>query len=137
MTVSGIRGVEPYLSYTDGAAALDWLTEVLGFTEVVRYLDENDAVAESEVLAGSTRVHVAGGRAAPPPAGIELIVVVDDVDAHHAQGVSKGVQADPPEDRPHAARTYSVRDPQGYTWTLWQPLSRDVELQPGCRGVRA
>ena len=124
MTVDGLRGVEPYLYYEDGTAALDWLTRVLGFREVVRYLDENGAVAEAELLAGSTRVHVAGGATAyweksgvQAPVGLELIVVA-------------------PQDKPYAARTYAVRDPQGYSWTFWQPLPADVELQPGWHEVR-
>lgn len=136
MTAIGLRGVEPYLYYEDGAAALDWLSRVFGFRVLVRYLDENGAVAESEMMVGATRVHVAGGSKVPAPAGINLIVVVDDVDAHHAHTVAAGCQAAPPVDQPYAARTYSVRDPQGYSWTFWQPLDRAVGLQPGWQEVR-
>ncbi|CAN5296995.1 glyoxalase [soil metagenome] len=136
MTTTGLRGVEPYLYYSDGAAALDWLTRVFGFRGSVRYLDQTGAVAEAEVMAGSTRVHVAGGCAAQAPAGIELIVVVDDVDTHRAATAAAGVEVPAPKDRPYAARTYSVRDPQGYRWTFWQPLPGDVQLQPGWREVR-
>lgn len=143
VTVDGLRGVEPYLYYEDGTAALDWLTRVLGFREVVRYLDENGAVAEAELLAGSIRVHVAGGATAyweksgvQAPVGLELIVVVEDVDAHHAATVAAGVEAEAPQDKPYAARTYAVRDPQGYSWTFWQPLPADVELQQGWHEVR-
>ncbi len=137
MTTGGLRGVEPYLYYPDGAAALDWLTRVFGFTELVRYLDESGAVAEAELLAGATRVHVGGSCEAHPPVGIELIVVVENVDAHHTATVTAGIDAPAPQDKPYAARTYSVRDPQGYSWTFWQPLPTDVELQPGWREVRA
>jgi uncharacterized glyoxalase superfamily protein PhnB len=110
---------------------------MFGFDEIVRYLDENGAVAEAELLAGATRVHVSGGGQAQAPAGILLVVVVDDVDAHHAATVAAGVEAPAPQDKPYAARTYSVRDPQGYQWTFWQPLRGDVQLQPGWREVRA
>jgi len=132
-----IEAIEPYLYYADGALAVDWLRRVVGFDEVARWLDGTGAVAEAELLAGSSRIHVSGGHPTVVPTGILLIVTVDDVDAHHAHTTAEGVPAAPPQDQPYGARTYSVRDPQGYEWSFWQRLPTGVALLPGWQEVRA
>jgi catechol 2,3-dioxygenase-like lactoylglutathione lyase family enzyme len=56
------------------------------------------------------------------PAGVSLLVEVDDVDAFHAQLTAHGLKAPAPEDRPWGARQFSVQDPDGVTVTLFSPV---------------
>jgi uncharacterized glyoxalase superfamily protein PhnB len=114
----GFLGLTPYLYYADAAGALDWLARVLGFTEVVRYLDETGRVAEAEMTAGPARIMMSGGHAAglDEGAGQMLILHVDDVDTHHARTRAAGVDVQPPRDMPYGPRTFTVIDPGGYRW---------------------
>jgi uncharacterized glyoxalase superfamily protein PhnB len=132
------RGFSPYIYYEDGAAAIDWLVASFGFREKVRYLDETGVVREAEMFAGDTLIMIHGAapgfwseQAAPAPVGQMSIVYVDDVDAHHARATAAGVEASGPTDQPYGARIYMVDDPEGHSWTFWQHLRDEVELQPG------
>lgn len=71
------------------------------------------------------------------PAGILLILYVDDVDAHWRQAQDAGATAPEPVDKPYAARVYSITDPGRYEWTIWQHLDREVSLEPGWQEIRA
>lgn len=61
-------------------------------------------------------------------------VAVDWLRAHTA---AEGVPAASPQDQTYGARTYSVRDPQGYEWSFWQRLPTGVAPLPGWQEVRA
>lgn len=137
------RGLAPYLFYEDAEAALEWLSRVLGFTERARYVDEEGVVREAEMTAGEAEIHMAGmgpghwdRSGVSGPIGQLVIVYVDDVDAHHARAIAAGAEAPAPEDKPYAARVYTVQDPGGNTWTMWQHLRDDVELAEGGQEIR-
>ena len=57
-----IIGVTPYLYYEDADAALNWLEEVLGFTNPVRWRDESGRVSEADIYAGPAMVSISGGK---------------------------------------------------------------------------
>ena len=64
------------LAYEDPAAAIGWLTEAVGFQErEQRYVMDDGTIAHAEVDVGDPWV-VDG-----------LLVLVDDVEAHHARAV--------------------------------------------------
>lgn len=117
-----IKTAGPYLYYPDAAAALEWLSRVFGFREIVRYVDETDSVQEAEIAAGDTVIMMAGGREATPDEGkgLLMIVHVDDVQAQHKRVVEAGVNAKPPQEKPWGPITFAVRDPWGYQWDFWQ-----------------
>lgn len=135
------RGFSPYLYYPDAAAALDWLSDMFGFAEKVRFLDGDGVVREAEMSAGDTVIMLHGSgpndEPSPTPAGHMCIVYVDDVDAHHARAVAAGLDAPEPADQPYGARLYIVTDPGGHEWTFWQTTSDTVALQPGWREIRS
>jgi uncharacterized glyoxalase superfamily protein PhnB len=137
-TSETIQGLTPYLYYADAGAALDWLSRVFGFEEIVRYVDDEGAVRESEMRVGASTVQLCGH--APDPGhgeGLLLIVHVDDVDAQHARVVAAGVEAAEPEQQPYGPRTFGVTDPWGYTWSFWQHVHDYVEGPGGLREIRA
>jgi uncharacterized glyoxalase superfamily protein PhnB len=134
-----IKGVSPYLYYPDGAAALEWLSRVFGFREIVRYADEQDRVQEAEFSAGDSTIMMAGGREPQPGEGkgLLLIVHVDDIQAQHKRVTAASVQANPPQTKPWGPITFAVRDPWGYTWDFWQRGKPFVQGTGGLREIRA
>lgn len=113
-------GVSPYLYYADGAAALDWMERVFGFGPSKRDLNDDDTVAEAEIIVGPSQVHVCGR--APDGDHRELVIVgVDDVDALYER-VSAELDdpLDPPKDSGYGPRVLAVDDPWGYHWYFWQ-----------------
>jgi uncharacterized glyoxalase superfamily protein PhnB len=134
-----IQGLTPYLYYADAGAALDWLSRVFGFEEVVRYVDDDGVVRESEMRVGGTTVQLSGGHepGSGHGEGLWIIVHVDDVDAQHARVVAAGVDAPEPEQKPYGPRTFTVTDPWGYHWDFWQPVHDYVQGPGGLREIRA
>ena len=59
---------------------------------------------------------------------VGIVVFVDDVDAHHAHTVSAGVDAPAPRDMDWGARSYYVKDPEGYGWSFLRRLEPTGEL---------
>lgn len=49
----------PMLSYENGAAAMDWLCRVFGFTEKTRWLDEHGTLTHGELTIGNSMVMLA------------------------------------------------------------------------------
>jgi uncharacterized glyoxalase superfamily protein PhnB len=112
--------VMPVLVYEDVEAAIEWICAAFGFRERWRagghraQLGYRDGTA---VLADATYGRVAGG-------GTEVLVRVEDVDAHHAQAVAHGAEiARPPADHPYGERQYTAVDPGGNRWTFSQSIA--------------
>ena len=49
----------PFLTYEDGIAALEWLTEVFGFTETARFTSSNGRLSRGEMSIGDGLVMLA------------------------------------------------------------------------------
>jgi len=49
--------------------------------------------------------------------------LVDDSDAMYEQVKAAGIEPNPPEDKPFGVRSFSVRDPEGYSWGFMRRLS--------------
>jgi uncharacterized glyoxalase superfamily protein PhnB len=54
-------------------------------------------------------------------------VWVDDVDAVHARVVAAGIAADAPEDKDYDVRSFSVKDPEGYSWGFMKRIGIDYK----------
>ncbi|WP_407564124.1 VOC family protein [Streptomyces sp. 184] len=118
--------VFPTLLYRDAKAAVQLLTEGLGFREVALYETEDGTVAHAELAQGNGLVMLGskgtGSRfdeavGAGGPTGV--YVVVDDVDAHHRHAVGHGVEIlMPPTDQDYGSRDYMARDHEGNVWSF-------------------
>jgi uncharacterized glyoxalase superfamily protein PhnB len=119
--------VIPVLTYPEVRAAVDWLVEVLGFTERVRIGPNHRA--QLSFGAGSLIVaDAAHGRAAPSDDGVAQAVMlrVDDLAGIHERvRQAGGTIAAEPQDFEYGERQSSFVDPWGHRWTLTQTL-RDV-----------
>lgn len=126
----------PMIAYEDPAAAIDWLTEAFGFRERgERYASEDGTIGHAELeLDGqvvmlarpspdyqSPKTHRATCEAAArwldnPWVVDGLLVLVDDLDAHHARAVGAGANViRPPEEGPDG-RLYTAEDLEGHRW---------------------
>lgn len=132
----GFPRVVPELAYRDVGAALDWLSTVFGFRELLRHTLPDGRVSHADLrTAGGGVVMLTGsqGELRSPADGahacVKVIVFVDDVDEHFAAVEAAGAAAlQRPADKPWGLRQYLVRDPEGHLWEFSQHV-RDVPAQ--------
>src|SRR5437588_8239936 len=90
--------VYPTVRYRDAPAAIRFLTDAFGLTEVSVMPGENGTVAHAELGWGSGIVMLGSARNGPDGqlgAGLGpvwLYLVVDDPDAHHARAAAAGAE---------------------------------------------
>ena len=115
----------PYLYYEDGVAAMDYLTQSLGFEELQRVFREDGSFMHGEVGYQDNRVMLGtpvdeDGNARKLHGTWRtccVMCLVDDVDAHYERAKKAGANiTGEPEDRPYGDRVYSVSDPEGHDW---------------------
>ena len=115
------------LVYRDLETAFDFLTDVFGLGpgELTRDPDGNIVHGELEVGSGTLWMHpeAAGfGLASPKTLGGasgSMVVLVDDVDAHHARASAAGASVTyEPVDMPYGYREYGVHDSEGHLWSF-------------------
>lgn len=120
----------PVFRYTDCTAAVEFLTDVFGFTPGNIYRDEAGNVVHAELSFGHGAIMIgpvadtAFGKfmRQPKEAGgitASFFVVVNDPDAHFARSQAAGFEILLPlRDESYGSREYSVRDPEGHIWTF-------------------
>ena len=135
--------IVPFIAYEDAAAAIDWLTRAFGFREntAARHMD-GDTVTHAEMDVGdgsvvylstpspdyeSPKRHretcAAAARWSDNPWVIDgHLVLVDDVNAHHARAHEAGAPIIRGPDDVEAAgtRLYSAEDLEGHRWMFAQ-----------------
>jgi uncharacterized glyoxalase superfamily protein PhnB len=131
----GFPRVVPELVYQDVAAALNWLSRVFGFREILRHTLDNGQVGHADMDSGRGGVVMltsARGELRSPGDGHackKVIVFVDDLDRHFAAVEEAGVETlHGPTDKPWGLRQYLVKDPEGHMWEFSQHM-RDVSVQ--------
>jgi uncharacterized glyoxalase superfamily protein PhnB len=121
----------PYLAYRDAPAAIDLLCRAFGFEEKFRMKMDDGRIGHCELtLLGNTLMLATAfpefGLVSPtdlPALPCQIMVVVDDVDAHHERARAAGVTiAAAPADQPHGSRIYRAVDGEGHRWIFSQPI---------------
>lgn len=123
--------VIPALRYRNAPAAIEWLCGVIGFSRHAVYEGENGTVAHAQltlnggmIMLGSAKDDEQSHRFKSPDEldGVEtrsVYIVVTDVDAVHARAVSAGAEVIRPlQDTSYGSREFSVRDPEGHSWSI-------------------
>jgi uncharacterized glyoxalase superfamily protein PhnB len=109
--------VIPVLAYPDVTEAVEWLCETFGFSERWRAGSHRAQLAIGDAAVAVTE----GGSGSD---GANVMVRVDDVDAHYARASERGAQVSgPPADHPYGERQYTAVDPGGHTWTFSQSIA--------------
>lgn len=132
--------IVPMIAYGDTAAAIDWLTEAFGFSEHGRrYVMDDGTVGHAELeLDGELvmlatpsldyqgpkrhrQVCEAADRWLDNPWVVDgVLVLVDDLDAHHERAVAAGASVIRPLEEGPAGRLYTAEDPEGHRWMFQQ-----------------
>jgi len=127
--------IVPSLVYEDTNKAIDWLCDVFGFMEVIRWGPDESPSAQLAIGDGAVFVngpHVGhsptDGLAFRAPHDHELsqpiMVEVDDVDAHYEHAERRGAQnLLPLKTHPFGERQYSAQDLGGHLWTFTQSVA--------------
>jgi uncharacterized glyoxalase superfamily protein PhnB len=122
--------IVPYLLYEDVVSALDFLAVAFGFREEMRYVGPDGIVTHAEMRYGADAIMMGapgGGYQGPHRHGLisqEVLVFVDDVDAHYARAAGAGATIlDEPADQEYGDRRYRAGDPEGHRWSFHQHLT--------------
>ena len=120
--------VIPCLSYRDAPAAIAWLKEAFGFTEIMVVPGPDDTIAHAQLAFDGGMVMVSSIRddelKMQTPCDLggvtqSIYIVVKDTDAHYARAVEAGAEiVRELEDTPYGSRDYSARDPEGHLWNF-------------------
>ncbi|KJV08747.1 glyoxalase [Elstera litoralis] len=119
------------LRYANPERALEFLVAGFGFAEHTVYRGDAGAIVHAELRFGDDilmfgpdiETPFANFMILPEKAGGRntqtIYVIVDDVDAHHAQAVAAGAEIVMPlVDTGYGGRGYSARDPGGHVWSF-------------------
>lgn len=119
------------LRYQDAKAAIAFLKDAFGFTEIAVHEGEDGSVQHAElsygngmVMLGSTRPETEYGRSTKNLGPTSVYVVVENADAHHRQAVARGADVVLSlRDEDYGSRDYTARDTEGNLWTFgtYQP----------------
>ena len=130
--MTGSQRTISLLVYEDIEATHEFLVSAFGFEGGRLDRDREGQLVHGEVHAGDEviwlhRVTAEHGLASPrsqEAASGGVVVMVDDVDAHHEHARAGGAQIDyEPTDQPYGLREYAARDPEGGRWFFETPLS--------------
>ena len=122
-----LTGLAPVLLVPDVEAALEHYRDLLGF-EVEPHVDGGEAIY-GYATRDRCNLHLALCADGPrpndevSPTMFDVYLWVDDVEALHAEFVSRGADViHPPTDRPYGLREIRVRDLNGYVLGIGAPL---------------
>lgn len=123
--------VTPGLLYHDAPAAIDWLCRVFGFEKRLVVPGEGGRIAHAHLAFGNGGIMLGSAEDYPFPrmcrsprevggvGTVEVIVQVDEVDAHFRHAVAQGADILVPiENKPYGGRGYTCRDPEGHVWAF-------------------
>ena len=126
--------IVPMLVYDDAPGAIEFLQKAFGFEEQYRLDMPDGRIGHAELRLGDGVVTLAstyrelGLSAAKdlPALHCQLLVYVDDVDAHHARAFAAGATIlGEPADQDYGDRNYRAIDPEGQRW-IFATHVRDV-----------
>ncbi|WP_062226691.1 VOC family protein [Aureimonas frigidaquae] len=125
-----VSRIIPTLRYRDVDTAIDWLTEVVGFTAEMVMEDEDGLVSHAELtldggmlMLGSLRDDALGSlQITPDEAGgvtQSTYIVIRDADALFQRISASGAEIVLPlRDEPYGSREFSCRDFEGHVWNF-------------------
>ena len=138
---TGAQRTIAVLAYADLEAAHDYLVDVFSLQAGGVHRDADGRAVHGEVHAADGSAiwlhRVAPEHGLASPAEVEratggVVVIVDDVDAHHEHAASAGARIDyTPTDQPYGLREYAARDLEGGRWYFAAPLADESQTAAG------
>jgi len=123
--------VVPLLVYRDIERAHEFLVRAFGFEPGIIERSEAGNVVHGEVFTNGQIIwlhrvmpdHGWSSEESSVVSTSELVVRVDDVDAHFERARAAGAQVEyGPQDQPYGVREYGARDVEGRRWAFVTPL---------------
>jgi PhnB protein len=123
----GYPRVTPYLIVSDGAAAIDFYTSILGATERMRMGGPDGKVGHAEIEIGESLIMLADehpemGARGPKTIGgtpVFIHVYVEDADRVFESAIEAGATSlQPMEEKFYGDRSGSFEDPFGHHWNV-------------------
>ena len=121
--------IVPILVYADVEQAIEFLVNVLGFTEHLRAHGADGRVNHAQLTFADAAVIIGregGPFKTPPPGPVSHIVhvAVADVDEHFRKASAAGANVlQRPHDMPFGVRQYTIQDAAGHWWTFSQNIA--------------
>jgi len=126
-----IPSVTPGLLYHNAPKAIEWLCRTFGFEKRTVIPGEHSLIVHAHLTFGNGGIMLSSAEAygfpdmctTPCKVGgvgtVEIIVYVDDPDAHYHRAFAEGAEIIIPiEDKPYGGRGYSCRDIEGHVWAF-------------------
>ena len=122
--------IMPTLRYRNAPAAIDWLCQVFGFERHAVYANPDGTIGHAELTLGGGMIMLGSvkddeygrGFKSPIELGVETrsaFIVVPDADEVYARAQAAGaVVVRPLKDTDYGSREFSVKDPDGHTWSV-------------------
>ena len=112
------KGIVPYLFFDDAEQALRWYSDVFGFVEIGRWLNDDGKVQNAEMKVGDTEIWLdgSGSLQMTDDRPIWIGVWVDDVDAIYKKVRNKGIECEEPVTREFGVRMFNIDDGMGHLW---------------------
>ena len=111
--------VSPYLIVDGAGGTIEFVTKVLGATELRRFPDDKGRVMHAEVRSGDSVVMIADGNEGWPPIGAHVHVYVQDVDATYRRALEAGAESiQEPVRKEDEDKRGAVKDAGGTTWWI-------------------
>ena len=121
----GYPNIYCVLTYSDPAAAIDWLCKAFGFKEHFVARGEEGSIKHAELSHGRGILMLGGSNPAlglkspkeEPAAARATYVSVEDADAHHDRAKAAGAEITMAlRDTDYGSRDYGAKDPEGHSW---------------------
>ena len=131
MTTPTRSTIMPTLRYRDAHAAIEWLSNVLGFSRHAVYDGPNNTVGHAELTLNGGMIMLGSGKddeygkGFKPPVELGNVetrstyVIVKDADAVYARAQAAGAQVVRPiQNTDYGSREFSIKDPEGHSWSV-------------------
>jgi uncharacterized glyoxalase superfamily protein PhnB len=115
------QSVFPTLRYRDAKAAIRWLEETLGFTELAVHQGDDDRIEHAELEIAGDVVMIGSLRDDDAFATARNVtyIAVDDVDARYERAREAGAEVpDQIAEQDYGSREFHVTDPEGNVWSF-------------------
>ena len=110
--------IMPTMRYRDAPAAIDWLCKVFGFERHAVYAKPDGTIAHAELTLGGGMIMLGSCKDDAYGRGFTSPDKLDGKETRSAYIVVPNAIARPIEDMPYGSREFTVRDPEGHSWSV-------------------
>lgn len=119
----GYQTVMPYLVLKDVAAFLEFAEAVFGASELSRHKDEEGSIRHAEIQIGGSTIMMGQSNENWPSENAGLFIYVENANFTFRTAIEHGATEIMPVENKDYGRTAGVKDPQGNTWWITQPIN--------------